>query len=223
MMSGMILRASQNERKGERLFYAPSPMQPLANGGRGYTDFSRPLAQCLRTPAKRDGVVVAPVVGLFGRGCPATVLGRVRAVIVDALDSVFSVRSWSHVRVKGGKILPPFTDCYPSTAVNPVMGRFGAEAAAPHQLPDGILGGAVLSVPEVQPAGSFPFQASTRPNLAAQQEIRPDGLEISAIAAAFPISVSVLAWGGRQDNEAAKPFSGRNDFHTGLYHVAPAI
>ena len=90
---------SLSDRGGQCLGDCPSPfIEAFANHAVINTSTPSPRRDRQRLAIKRDHPVVAFICALFQLGGPAAILGRVRAVVVNAIDRMFRGWGWSHVR-----------------------------------------------------------------------------------------------------------------------------
>lgn len=190
MTTVMVIR-----RFGQRALDAPSGVKALA-----YLQScaSFPVLQRKSLAVKRDLAVVAFVARLLGECRPSAILGRVRAVVVDALKAVhgafrhYAGWFWSHVCVEVLKrVHPAIADADTSRAVVLVRGILWIRAALFDAQPDAVLRRAMCatgthSVRSHLRSSHLAAKATATARLSSAQHDRWDGFISAAFAGAFP-------------------------------------
>lgn len=120
----------------------PSQPYPATDDMRAESGSAAPFAhaQALSIVFEKQGRPL--VVGLVDSRRPSAVLGRVRAVVADALDGMS--RRWArpHVGVEGRESLPSGVDRDTASTVAGVTDCVRVQAAFPDASPDGVFGSA---------------------------------------------------------------------------------
>ena len=141
--------------------FGPAYANTSFNDTHGATKASCPLSQCHRLAVVCDQAVSSSVIGLFSMSRPAAIILAIRAVVIDAFDSVFCCRSRSHVVIKDGKVIQPFIR-HPDAASSIAMERFVRRAitASLGVTPHVILRRLSQAVSGVNSTGDFIAQAT---------------------------------------------------------------
>ena len=175
----------------------PAANQAVVNGVPRQPGDARPFGERARLAVDRNPSRVASVVGLLCASGPAAVLGRVRAVIVDAL---YRAARWPrpHIQHKLLKRLPPLRTHHNATpAVVGVAIDFGVVAPGDHGLPCAVFRGhgrfaerMHLRPPYLDAVADSHFAAKTAATAGVRidQAGRLDACQVSAVAQARPHS-----------------------------------
>lgn len=133
---------------------------------------------------------LSPVVGLLFRGRPTTVARSVWPVVVDAVDRVLSLGTWTHVFQKLREVIQPFRgNRDASTPVPGEVWRLRVEAPILHPLPCVIFDGLAETVSPVSERRAFSLEAPAGLDLASDQMVLLHRLQGAAVASAYPCSV----------------------------------
>ena len=117
------------KRAGQRLVNGPAAHQPHIDGVGLYAKLFGPVVDVLRSAIKGKHSAFAAIANLCSSGGPAAILGRVVAIVIDAVNRIALVGPWSHIFVKGGKVvLPSRTNFNPSPAVISILAVVGVIA-----------------------------------------------------------------------------------------------
>lgn len=188
----------------------PSALHAANQGRERQPCLFGPLPQSQSLSVVCMPVAAISVLSLDIGGCPAAILRRVRAVVVNPVDAMARRRTWSHVSVKVCEGLPSFTDSNSACAVTMIflIGRIGASSA--HATPRRVAGHVVQSVRTTRRSVCFLSQASARslvsgPKVDARY---PDSL--AAIADTVPPKVLLVGFRRRiLDSQPAEFLTGR--------------
>jgi hypothetical protein len=111
-----------------------------------------------------------PIVGLFKPCSPTTIVGRVRTVIVLAIECVSARRTRSHISKEQNKIFPSFAHCNAACSVVFEAFIIWVAAATQHACPDVIFRQAMrLAMCTELLSRCFGSKASTRSSAAVTQ------------------------------------------------------
>lgn len=91
-----------------------------------------------------DEPIGAFVSGLPRPSRPSTVLGRVVAIVIDAVDCQ-TRRAWAHVREEVFKPVPSLADLDAATAVDPKVAVVGVTAPSQHRAPKIVFGQMIIA------------------------------------------------------------------------------
>ncbi len=209
-------RAPATRRCFERLFNRPFEQveAPLKRVG-GKSHFSRPHSQSHGAAAVFKNAIVAFVVSLLLRGCPAAIIGLVMALVIQALHRVPGGLSWTHVRQEVLKFHPSFANRYASF---PIFGEGSVVrvlAAVLHAAPNAVLRCGVQAVNGVCNPLLFALcTPALRSALGPQVGLGnfDDGAANAAAQNAAASCQGLRGWQNRQ-----RPELKANRFHTFLY------
>lgn len=164
------------------------------------TDALRPLTESKGFPVVRQEASRAPIPSLLLSCCPATVLRRVGAIIVHAVEGVTRRGPWSHVIIEILKrFAPPVTYGDASASVPRVIGGSRFVASVQHMYPRFVLRGA----PQAMFAASRSKLCAETPTAfrAAILESEPKHFSLdTTFANATPAPVPVALWGSLPDD-----------------------
>ena len=123
-------------REGDRLLGAPSVGDSVRDSVGGDAALLAPFRNCQGPAVECHSAISSPVHALLPARRPSAILRRVRAVIVDPVETMLRRRTRAHVAIKRGEPLPPFL-AHPNPA-RPVIreaSRVRVMAAIPRRLP----------------------------------------------------------------------------------------
>lgn len=121
---------------------------------------------------------------------PAAILGRVWAVVVDAVNGVPSARPWPHVGQEIREVLPALANFNPSSSVVLIRGIVGIAAAFTHLLPRVELRMGVHAVLGQASRRLLDLEAFTASRFPVSKTLAGDGALCAAVAAAEPHRLS---------------------------------
>jgi hypothetical protein len=157
-------------------FDRPASINPSRNsGGIDETTILCPLLKGFGDSINREHVIDTGIRQLFAHGGPAAVSGFIVSIVVDAVNTVSSGWSWTHVEKKIGEAVdtcPSIADCNASSPITWPSGRFAITATTPHVLPRAVFGSRSMSsssVPQGSLARLFSVVAPTRHNVSEAQ------------------------------------------------------
>lgn len=149
-----------------------------------------PLSQCSSVSGVDDAEVSSRVPPLLLACRPATVLRRVRSVVVYPPQCGVS-RSWTHVLGELCEAIPPcWANGNPTTSIPPVARACRIQAARLHRGPDVIEGGSRRSVCSSRRLHRLCVQTSTALGLPLPQGVRTCGHLSSAVTPTAPAGFS---------------------------------
>lgn len=172
-------------------FITPSISDSGAYHSITYAKLPRPFRNRLLASSVLKAMVIALIVRLFNICCPTTIVGRVRAIVVDAVDAVFGRGTRPHI---GKEVLkgfaPAVADKDTSPAVSRVAGTHWIMAPVQHHAQGVVFSRlftfssrAVLRKPLLQ---LFNFETTARTCVSGYQVAGHDRYFGSAVAAAKP-------------------------------------
>lgn len=120
----------------ESSFRMPSPGDAVLNRLSVHLVILAPCGQASRLPVDCDETGMPRIAGLLASGCPAAVVRRVIAIVVNAVDFVFAVGLRPKIGHEiGERIQPLLTNGYPATAVVRPADILGIAASGFHTGP----------------------------------------------------------------------------------------
>jgi hypothetical protein len=177
----------------ERLHIADKVALPLDSGRRRWTPARAPR--------------LAAIVGLFLLRRPAAILGRVRAVVVDAVERVKLRRTLSHVREERFEaVAPAVADRNSAATVVGVARCLRIQAPVLHLLPRAEFRRLAPAVRAVRGGRALTVQAPARLRSAAE-ELLSDGRGVPAVAPAEPRSMLAVMLAFLQHDQSSEPLS----------------
>lgn len=198
------------ERAGFRPAAPPSSPQSPYRDSRASCRFPERFTRTERSSAAFGALVRV----LILRSSPSAIVGRVRAVVVLAIDRMLRRGTVPHItkeRFERGD--PLVADRNPARTVPFEVGMSLVQAALFHRAPSLVLGSRRKTVPRVQACHSdrreFFLQTTATPNLARAEGHRDGEMYTATVAQAFPARRrgSVQASGSLQDAQPSKPLA----------------
>ena len=119
----------------QRAFNRPPSSQTGTEHAFSHAQASFPLRDDQRFSVERQTLIASTVLTLEVTQRPSTVVRRVVAVIVFAIDLMSRRRPRAHIFEERGEVLPSSADPNPSAAVVGIVRRVGALAAFAHPAP----------------------------------------------------------------------------------------
>lgn len=141
---------------------------------------------------------------------PATVVRRIVAVIVNAIDGMLTGWTWTEVIVKVQKaVSPPVAHRNTAAAVIAKGGRFRVVATLKHATPARIFWCLRQAMRDLECASRLTVQTSTRSRLTAPQASLRFHTQTPAIAATVPMPFCMMRMSReRQSNQSAEAVTG---------------
>lgn len=140
---------------------------------------------------RRTRRCLPPIPCLLALISPSAIFGRIRAVIVNAVDGVGSGRSTAHIGIKGGKVIEPSGAHVNTTpSILSVLGVVRVCASLLHGNPRLILGRLAEAV------RNMALTAFTQTPARFCMAAKPHNLFVSAIADGMPVPLkaNVMRW-----------------------------
>src|SRR3990167_8619791 len=177
---------------GQGLIWCPAVPQAVGQCLTLDTDYFSPLRDRVRLPLEGDAMAAARVVALMLLSGPAAILGRVRAVIVDAIKGMPRRRSAADVTQERCKGRAPLSaDVNPSRAVQmevPIVRILAAtDDVRPGHIFRRLVAAPSVAVAMLRGSGAFALQAAATLRHAGFQVRRHHGLCSAAFTDAFPM------------------------------------
>lgn len=122
----------------QSLGYGPSTLQPLDQRWGMNTRAARPLFEGQRVSIVSHEMIDASVAVLLAPSSPLTVPGRVRAIVVDAINAVLRRGASPHVSIEPSEVIPFRADGDAPSTVIPVSNASHVLAARSNPHPDRI-------------------------------------------------------------------------------------
>lgn len=135
---------------------------------------------------------VSAVSNLLCISGPAAIFGRVRTIVVDAVDAVFRSRSLSHICEEVGKVIPSLANSDSSPAVLWVGAVIDIPAPTVNSEPDFMRRGQGCAVRAVGFLNALKTQAPAGHCFAMHETMRGDGLFCPAVAPTKPVDVAAV-------------------------------
>lgn len=174
---------------------APATLQAKADHARSSSDVLRPFARGSGSSVERDGGVGARVLALFASCGPAAIVGRVRAVVVNALNRVIVGWPWPHIDQKSLKAVEPSSahgDAAPAVVLEAFVAR--VDATLPRRRPHGVFGhGLTADFQADSCPKAFHAVAATTHRLTSLKVDATDRFGGTAIAPADPLTAVASA------------------------------
>lgn len=157
--------------------------------------FARPCRKGLAFAGEFDQATATSVVGLFARGCPAAIFGRVISGIVFTFKSQ-AIRAFPHIGQKVDKAHPTFTNSNATTAIPRIASASRIQTSIFHRLPCTVSSGSSLGFRAVSMniVGDAIFEifapkTSATVRVSADQGTPAHGTGNSAVATTIPQTV----------------------------------
>jgi hypothetical protein len=191
---------------------APTVSKPSFYGGHQESDFARPLGHGERPAAVCQQAVRSLIQGLLASCGPSTVLRRVRAVVVDAVEAMSIRRTYAHVREELFECVPSAVDRDTSASVVVKGGAPLIAASVQHLRPGVVLDRFITAVCHRRRS-----HAATTGLRSSTTQGRPiDRFFGAAVASTRPFGV-LAATAASDDNELSETLS--SDVDRGARHI----
>lgn len=188
------MRSLYTRRKGNGLLYVPAATQALPDQSVVSAEPSRPVLLRERFSTIRDWRTKALVFGLLDTCGPPTVLTRIRAVVVNAINRMSARWSRPHIGKEGLKGFPPFRrHGNTSAAVSLVIASIKVGASCLHFLPRAVLAGerSCLTMRSTTITSGLISEASARSDTTRPQVALTHARVASAITPTVPPLVAI--------------------------------
>jgi hypothetical protein len=148
------------------------------------------------------------IISLLSSSRPSTIVGRVSAFVVDAVERAISW-SFTHIGDKVPKVVPAFANGNTAPSVIFVGLVFFVAAPIVHAEPRSIC--EIVSGMPVPRVVTLPFKTPTRTSITEPQISVSNTHPVAASASAKPINLSVFAMGNVESGQALKTLTGDVD------------
>ena len=173
----------------ERLLNWHTAMNPRIEAVIWYAKLTRPVRERLRDASIGSTKVIAFVVALLGACRPLTVIGRIRAVVINALNGVFRRGAQAHICIEVLEgIQPTFAHDDTASAIVRPFEALGISTSLFDVTPSIVFSRAAHMVSGTHSGNRFSLQATTTSRKPVCQAVGYNGDFIATVTKATPMS-----------------------------------